>query len=116
MHERRSFKRYEAALDTRYMKVIGCVTLDSVGVTKNVGFGGVCTTLNRLIKKGDELLIDLDIPLSGKGMATLVRVVWERSVDDNRRNMCGMRFLWVSSEPLLDECVAYAREASTVNK
>jgi len=75
---------------------------------KNISLGGLCAILGRVIKRGDDLLIELDLPYN-KRLATLAKVVWVKPSDNNRGNICGVKFLWASPPPLLKEYIAYAR-------
>lgn len=113
MKERRKFRRFETALDIKYTKVKDSVAIQSSGTTKNICLGGLCAVLSRIVKRKDVLLIELD-SFRNKKIAFLAEVIWAEPTDDNRHNICGVKFLWVSSKPLLNDCLAYAREISAV--
>lgn len=106
---KRKFERFKAALDAEYTKVEGCAVINSLTITKNISSGGLCAALSRIIKIGDDLLIELDPP-NNKRLATLVKVVWAKPQGNNNRSICGLKILWVSSQTLLKNCVTYARE------
>jgi hypothetical protein len=74
----------------------------------NISAGGACTALSKLVKKGDELLIGFD--LQGiKTVAALAKVIWVEEAIDNLKNICGLEFLWLSSESELDDFLAHEK-------
>lgn len=100
MKERRKLRRYRATLDAEYTKVEGCTIINLLTTTKNISLGGLCAALGRMAKRGDDLLVELDSP-HNKKLATLVKVVWIKPADGTRRSICGLKFLWLSSKPML---------------
>jgi len=110
MKERRKYKRYKATVDASYARTECYVTIISLTTTKNISLGGICVTLSSLIRKGNKLLIELK-SAHNKRFAALAEVAWARSIDGNGHNMCGLKFLWLSSESLLTEWFAFAEEA-----
>lgn len=113
MRERRKFKRYKAILDTRYTKVEGYVTISSLTATKNICLGGLCTTLSKVVKRGNKLIIELGSPYK-KTIAALAEVIWVKKEDNNRRNICGLKFLWLSSKSLLSDWFAFLEGANAL--
>jgi len=110
MEERRRFRRFKAVTEARYTKVEGHATISSLSITRDISSQGLCANLSRMIKKGDELLIELDSFCNNKKLAALARVAWLRLDNNNRHNMCGLKFLWVSSEPLLNDRIILTKE------
>lgn len=110
MEERRRFRRFKAVTEVRYTKVEGHATISSLSITRDINSKGLCSNLSRMIKKGDELLIELDSFYNDKKLAALARVAWLRLDNNNGHNMCGLKFLWVSSEPLLNDRIILAKE------
>lgn len=110
MRERRKFKRFKALLDTEYTKVEGCTVINSLTTTKNISLSGLRVALGRMIKRGDDLLIELDLPSNNKRVAVLGKLIWIKPANRNNRNICGLKILWSSSQSLLKDCVGYARE------
>ena len=112
MRDRRSHTRYSAEVDTRCTKVNGCVTVQSSGRTVDISLGGLRAVLSKMIRKGDELLIEMRSPHSHKEVAFITRVVWTGHEGNHNRNIYGMKFLWVSSEEVLKDWVGFAGEIS----
>ena len=110
MRDRRRYERYSAEVDTKCTKVNGCVTVQSSGRSVDISLGGLRVALSRMIRKGDELLIEMRSPHSHREVAFITKVVWARHAEDQRRNIYGMRFLWVSSEEVLKDWVGFAGE------
>jgi len=109
MKERRRFRRFKAVTEARYTKVEGHATISSLSITRDISSQGLCTNLSRIIKKGDELLIELDSFCTRKKLAALAKVAWRRPYN-NGHNICGLKFLWVSSEPLLNDHIILTKE------
>lgn len=108
--ERRKHKRFKVVTEARYTKLEGHATINSVSVTRDISSGGLCTSLSRMIKKGDELLVELKSFCNQKKLATLAKVAWLTPDNKNGHNICGLEFLWVSSEPLLNEHIILTKE------
>ena len=115
MQEKRRFKRVNSLLRLKYTKADGCVTVQSSSTATNISLGGLYTSLSKIVKKGDDLLMELISPHDNKRIAVLSKVAWTKLVDDNRHNICGLKFLWVSSKLLLNECIAFAEKASAIS-
>lgn len=114
MREKRRFKRFRVALDAGYVKVKGYATISSLVKTKNISLGGICASLSKLIRKGDELMIELTSS-QNKSLATLAKVKWVKLNEETGDNLCGLQFLWVSSSSILGDYVSYAKEISTAS-
>jgi c-di-GMP-binding flagellar brake protein YcgR len=112
MRERRRFKRFNITLDANYMKVQGHTTINSLTTVKNISLGGICAGLSKLIRKGDELMIELTSPQS-RSLAALAKVKWVRPEEERDGNLCGLEFLWVSSKSVLGDYVSFAEDIST---
>lgn len=112
MQERREFRRFNSLFDIRYTKVKGPMTINSLSATRDIGFGGMSTRLSQLIKKGDDILVELNNIYNNKTVAALVRVVWLETVIDKGYNKCGLKFLWISSKSALNDCISYAESVS----
>ena len=112
MRERRVFRRFNSTLDISYTKVEGCFTLNSSSVTQDIGFKGISTLLSKLVKKGDDILVEISNIYDNKTIAALARVVWIRPDIATSYNRCGLQFLWLSSKSALNDCIAYAESIS----
>ncbi|MFH1868012.1 MAG: PilZ domain-containing protein [Candidatus Omnitrophota bacterium] len=114
MKERRRFRRFSVALDAKYMKVNGYTTISSLVTTKNISLGGICAGLSKLVRKGDELMIEL-VSFQSRSLAALAKVKWVRPVEETGDRLFGLQFLWVSSKPVLGDYVSFAKDISTVS-
>ena len=104
MTEKRRFQRCDAALDARYTKSKGLVTISALSKTKNISLNGLCSKLSRVISVKDIILVE--IKLIGKmRIAVLAKVVWLKPDNTNEHNICGLKFLWISSREVLDESI-----------
>ena len=103
MKERRRFKRFKAKISAAYTIVEGLVTIRSISLVKNICSGGLCALTNRIIKKGEVLLMEMEFSDTEQSLTALAKVVWIKSTGYSRHNICGLKFLWVSSKPLLDK-------------
>ena len=112
MIERRAFRRFNSLFDIRYTKVKGCMTINSLSTTRDIGFGGMSTRLSKLVKKGDDILVELNNIYNNKTIAVLVRVVWLEFIIDSGHSECGLKFLWISSKSALNDCISYAESLS----
>ena len=108
MRERRVFRRFNSTLDISYTKVEGCFTLNSSSIINNVSFGGISTLLSKLVKKGDDVLIEIVNIYNNKTLAALAKVAWIETDISTDHNRCGLKFLWVSSKSALNDCIEYA--------
>ena len=63
---------------------------------------------NGLVKKGDELLIELRSSINRKKVAGLAKIVWAENTGND--NMCGLEFLWLSSELSFNDWFKFAEE------
>jgi len=113
MREKRKFRRWKADLPANYTKVEGCVTMNSSSVIKDISLGGLCASLSKIVKKGDELLVEVTSQ-RGKKIATLAKVVWMDRINKGTGNMCGLKFLWISSKSMLNDSIAVLGDASTI--
>jgi c-di-GMP-binding flagellar brake protein YcgR len=101
MLDKRKSKRVKARLKTRYTKVHGPVTISSSCMTKNLSLDGLCSALSKIISVKDTLLIEIKSS-DKQRLAALAKVIWLKPDPSNGHNICGLKFLWVSSKPLLD--------------
>ena len=108
MRERRVFRRFNSTLDISYTKVEGCFTLNSLSTTADVGSGGISALFSKLIKKGDDVLIEVVNIYNNKTLAALAKVAWIEVDISTDHNRCGLKFLWVSSKSALNDCIEYA--------
>lgn len=111
MRERRRFERFNVSLDANYMKVQGHATMSSLTAIKNISLGGICASLSKLVRKGDELMIELTSP-QNRSLAALAKVKWVKPEEEDGGNICGLEFLWVSSKSILGNYVSFAKEVS----
>jgi c-di-GMP-binding flagellar brake protein YcgR len=102
--EKRRFERLSTALETRYTKSLGHATISSLSNTRDISRNGLCTKLSKVVNKKDTILIEIKLA-DKQRIATLARVVWLRSDSTNCNNICGLKFLWISSREILDESI-----------
>ena len=112
MRERRAFRRFNSQFDISYTKVEGCFTLNSSSTTVDVGSGGISTLVSKLIKKGDDILVEISNIYNDRTLAALCKVIWIRSDIEASHNRCGLKFLWLSSKSALNDCIEYAESIS----
>ena len=112
MRERRVFRRFNSIFDISYTKVEGCFTLNSLSVTQDIGFKGISTLLSKLVKKGDDILVEISNIYDNKTIAVLAKVVWLEPDILTGHNRCGLKFLWLSSESTLSDCIEYVESIS----
>ena len=107
--EKRRFERFNTALETRYTRSQGHVTISSLSTTQDIGLGGIRANLSRTVNRKDTIL--LEVRFSDKiRVATLAKVVWLKPYNTNGHNICGLKFLWISSREVLDESIETIKE------
>lgn len=111
MRERRRFRRYEVTQFAKYKKVSSYMGISSLATIKNISLGGLCAILSRIVERGDKISIELYLPYNKK-LNTLAKVVWTKPLANTGGKICGVKFLEVSSLPLLMGYIAYARKIS----
>ena len=104
MTEKRRFERFNTALETRYTKSQGHTTISSLTNTKDISRNGLCSTLSRVVNVKDTILMEISLADKVR-IAALAKVLWLRPDPDNRSNICGLRFLWISSRGKLNESI-----------
>jgi len=104
VREKRRFRRFKANIEASYTKVQGCATIKSTSTTDDISATGASTALSRIIKKGDDILLELSSCYNDKKIAILAKVVWIRPTKKGLHNRCGLKFLWVSSKAILRDC------------
>jgi Tfp pilus assembly protein PilZ len=111
VQDRRRAKRFKTIEDITYTKIEGPAMLCSSSAVNNISSGGMSANLSKAIKKGDKIAVDISVPYNDKKANILAKVVWvkPKSVGGN---ICGIKFLWASSNTVLNDCVEYARETS----
>ena len=107
--EKRRFERFDVALDTRYTKSQGHVTISALSRTKDISTNGLCANLSRTVDRRDTIL--LEVRFSDRiRVATLAKIVWFKPDDTNGHNIYGLKFLWVSSREILDQSIEIIKE------
>ena len=112
MKECRAFRRFNSTLDISYTKVEGCFTLNSLSVTQDISFKGISTLLSKLVKKCDDILVEISNIYDDRTLVALCKVVWIKSDIETPYNRCGLKFLWLSSKSVLNDCIEYAESIS----
>ena len=107
MSERRRYRRIKTSLENKYTKIRGCATIQSTSITSDISIGGICAKLGNMVRRKDILLVEFNSKNKEK-LTTLTEVAWIKPSSTCRGNFCGLRFLWVSSERLLEECIDHA--------
>jgi c-di-GMP-binding flagellar brake protein YcgR len=107
--EKRRFERINTSLETRYTKSQGYATISSLSQTKDISRNGLCAKLSKVVNVKDTIL--MEIRLADKiRIATLARVVWLRPDPNKCNNICGLRFIWISSREILNESIGIIKE------
>ena len=70
---------------------------------------GTCASLSRTVSRKDTLLMEIRLADKIK-IAALAKVVWLRPDNTNGHNICGLKFLWVSSREVLDQSIEIIKE------
>ena len=104
MTEKRRFERFDTALETRYAKSQSHVTISSLSTARDIGLGGINANLSRTVDLKDTILVELKFADKIR-IATLAKVVWSMPDLSNGHNICGLKFLWVSSREMLNESI-----------
>jgi len=105
LREKRRFRRFKASVKASYTKAKGLATINSESTTDDISATGLSTKASRLIKKGDDILIELKPKNHGRRIAILAKVIWSKPSKDKICNKCGLKFLWISSKSLLKDCI-----------
>ena len=104
MVEKRRFERFDTALETRYTKSQGHATISSLTDTKDISRNGLCSKLSRVVNVRDTILLEIRFTDKVR-VATLAKVAWLKPDPNNCNNICGLKFLWVSSRETLNESI-----------
>ena len=112
MTEKRRFERFNTALETRYAKSQGHVTISSLSRTKDISLRGLRIPLSRTVNKQDTMLMEIRFTDKVR-VTTLARVVWLHPDTSNGHNICGLKFVWVSSREILDQSIETIKESQT---
>ena len=114
MRERRRFERYQIAFDVNCI-ITGSSSATLYGKTRNIGLGGVCLDLDQVVDIGETLMVILEPPIrKDKRIAALARVIWCREAEEGSGCVCGVKFIWLSPQSLLESYLACARVISDV--
>jgi c-di-GMP-binding flagellar brake protein YcgR len=107
--EKRRFERMNTPLETRYTKSQGHATISSLSQTKDISRNGLCSKLSKVVNVKDTILMEIRFA-DKQRIAALARVVWLRPDPRNCNNICGLRFVWISSREILDERLSSLRD------
>jgi c-di-GMP-binding flagellar brake protein YcgR len=107
--EKRCFERFDSSFETRYAKSQHHVTISSLSCADDIGLGGVRANLSRTVDLKDTILMELRFSDKIR-IATLAKVVWLKPDLSNGHNICGLKFLWISSREILDERLSSLRD------
>ena|GEM_PF-2141656 len=102
MIEKRRFERFHTVFETRYTKSQGHATISSLTDTKDISSAGLCSKLSKGVNVKDTILMEIRFADKVR-IATLAKVVWLKADPSNRNNICGLKFLWISSKSLLND-------------
>jgi c-di-GMP-binding flagellar brake protein YcgR len=105
MTEKRRFERVNTAFETRYTKSQGHATISSLSQTKDISRNGLCAKLSKVVNVKDTILMEIRFTNKIR-IATLAKVVWLRSDPTNCNNICGLKFLWISSRDIFNQSIA----------
>ncbi len=105
MAEKRHFKRVSTALETRYTKSQGPATVSSLSNTKDISRNGLCAKLSKVVNKKDTILMEIRFA-DKERIAVLAKVIWLKPNPGNHSNICGLKFLWISSRTMLRKAVS----------
>jgi c-di-GMP-binding flagellar brake protein YcgR len=107
--EKRRFERVNTALETRYTKSQCHATISSLSQTKDISRNGLCAKLSKVVHVKDTILMEIRFA-DKQRIATLAKVVWLRPDPSNCNNICGLKFLWISSREILDQSIETIKE------
>ena len=112
MTEKRRFERFHTAFETRYTKSKGHTTISSLTNTKDISSAGLCSKLSKVVNIKDTILLEVRFADKVR-VATLAKIVWLKADLNNCNNICGLKFLWVSSRETLNESIEHVKERQT---
>jgi hypothetical protein len=104
MADKRHFQRFNIIHEARYTKSQGLVTISALSKTKNISLNGLCSKLSSVISVKDTILVEIKLADKIK-VAVLAKVVWVKASPGECRNVCGLKFLWISSQEILDKYI-----------
>jgi len=107
--EKRRFERFHTVFETRYTKSQGHATISSLTDTKDISRNGLCSKLSKVVNVKDTILMEIRF-VDKVRIATLAKVVWLKADPSNCSNICGLKFLWVSSREILNESIDNIKE------
>jgi c-di-GMP-binding flagellar brake protein YcgR len=113
--EKRRFERFNEVLEARYIMSQGRIATSSLSQTRDIGLGGLCANFSRTVSKRDIILIEIRFTDKTR-IATLAKVVWLRSDLSSAHNICGLKFIWISSREILNEKLLSLRDEGEVIK
>jgi c-di-GMP-binding flagellar brake protein YcgR len=109
MIEKRRFERLDIALETQYTKSQGHATISSLSNTRDISRNGLRTKLSKVVNVKDTILMEIRFA-DKQRVATLAKVVWLRPDPNKCNNICGLRFIWISSHEILDRSIETIKE------
>jgi c-di-GMP-binding flagellar brake protein YcgR len=95
--DRRRYDRIRVSLNVKY-ETNGKVSTESVSVTKDISEVGLALDINRFVKPGDRVKLELKIPGYYIPVLGTASVIWTRKEKDSYNVPAGLRFLQFSEE------------------
>lgn len=90
LKDRRKYIRMQAALDFRYRAKDGKWP-EQESVTRNISPGGIRGLIDKRIKRGDWIEMDISIPTIGRSISAVAKVIWTADEKDDRIDV-GLKF------------------------
>jgi len=94
--EKRKYIRLDAKLDFIY-KIRGARGSGEKGATKNISPAGICGLLNKQIKKGDWLELNMRVPTVKDPMPAVAKVIWTAG-EEAGKIVAGIKFEKIDAE------------------
>jgi len=101
MIDKRRSPRFQKGFDLNCIKTQISETTQFPGRMLNISSSGLCGRFDTAMDQGDTMIVEAKVE-DDKKIAVLARVVWANKSDEGATT-CGVRFLWVSPQDLLDD-------------
>ena len=98
MKERRRFPRIDTAVPVRYKKLRGESAFRRSAVSKNIGEGGICFSVNDFLPFACHLTLEINLPGTPKPVKAVSKIAWIKKGNGHGRYEIGNQFIAVSRE------------------
>lgn len=83
LRDRRRYIRLQAALNFKY-RIKDGKGPERESVTRNISPGGICGLVDKSIKKGEWIDLDIFIPTQGRSISSIAKVIWTADEKDDK--------------------------------